>query len=48
MKQRLATMWRAVPTTLRRTIVAVIGATLVVLGIALIVFTGTFSLFPWC
>lgn len=40
----LVSQWRRVPAPLRKTIVATIGATLVLLGIALVVLPGPFTL----
>lgn len=42
--RRFGVLWRRVPSTLRKSIVAVFGATLVVLGIALVVLPGPFTI----
>lgn len=47
MKERLrqfGALWKRVPDSLRKTIVAVFGATLVLLGIALVVLPGPFTI----
>ena len=43
-RQALGTVWRRAPQRLRKTIVALIGGTIVLLGLALIVLPGPFTL----
>lgn len=43
-KQAFGAVWQRAPHTLRKTIVAVIGGTIVLLGLALIVLPGPFTL----
>lgn len=42
--RRFGVLWRRMPNTVRKTIVATIGATLVLLGLALIVLPGPFTI----
>lgn len=44
MPRNLASTWRRLPSPVRKTLVATIGATLVALGVALIVLPGPFTL----
>jgi hypothetical protein len=44
MRDRAVGLWGAVPRQLRRTIVAMIGATFILLGLALVVLPGPFTL----
>jgi drug/metabolite transporter (DMT)-like permease len=44
MRSRFAAAWRALPTAIRRTIVLVIGFTLIILGLLLVVLPGPFTL----
>lgn len=44
MRSRFAAAWRAIPTAIRRTIVLVIGFTLIILGLLLVVLPGPFTL----
>jgi hypothetical protein len=43
-KQAFGALWQRAPRTLRKTIVAVIGGTIVLLGLALVVLPGPFTL----
>ena len=42
--RRFGVLWQRVPGSMRKTVVAVIGATLVLLGLALIVLPGPFTI----
>lgn len=42
--RRFGLLWQRVPDTMRKTIVAVFGATLVLLGLALVVLPGPFTI----
>ena len=44
MRSRFAAAWRALPTAIRRTIVLVIGFTLITVGLLLVVLPGPFTL----
>jgi hypothetical protein len=44
MKEKFGTVWQAVPAPLRKTIVLVIGLSIVTLGLALIVLPGPFTI----
>lgn len=44
MRSRFAATWKALPTTIRRTIVSVIGFTLITVGLLLVVLPGPFTL----
>jgi hypothetical protein len=44
MRSRFAAAWRTIPTAIRRTIVLVIGFTLITLGLLLVVLPGPFTL----
>jgi uncharacterized membrane protein len=44
MRSRFTAAWKAIPTAIRRTIVVVIGFTLITLGLLLVVLPGPFTL----
>ena len=44
MRSRFTSAWKAIPTAIRRTIVLVIGFTLITLGLLLVVLPGPFTL----
>jgi len=44
MRSRFAATWKSLPTAIRRTIVSVVGFTLITLGLLLVVLPGPFTL----